>query len=267
MDEKETKKMRKLLSILAVLEEDPLTRQEFVDSFDKVTNSVVAIEQRNQKGRDDLLKRIEAAVAQMTNDGTLTLSRVKAEIKKALDDALEQQRQSLNYLNDKVRSLRDGKDADEARVIESAKRAVLGEITLPEVKEMVLDTPEQLRDKLESLIGDERLRIDAIDGLEDVLSELRKERKVVVGGGPMAVGPGTVLLHDLSANLDGSTKTFNMPAFYRIVDVKLSSLPVLRPTVDYTVDNANNQITFTSEIDAATLLADGQSLIVLYAQS
>ena len=56
---------------------------------------------------------------------------------------------------------------------------------IPEQKETILDAPERLRDKLESLKGGERLNKDAIDGLTEELEGLRKirEERRLFGGG------------------------------------------------------------------------------------
>lgn len=75
----------------------------------------------------------------------------------------------------------------------------------------------------------------------------------------------TVTFYDLSAQLNGVLNSFAFPGG-TIVDVKTSSFPyTYRPTVDYTATASS--ITFTSEIDAATSLASGQTLILLYVAS
>lgn len=122
------------------------------------------------------------------------------------------------------------------------------------------DTAEQVRDKLSSLIGDDRLDSSAIKGLDEKIAKMRGNSTT------FAVSRGQVKVYDLSDQLDGVTTTFSLPAFWLVIDAKLSSVPVLRPTVDYTVDGTNMQITFTSQVDASTSLSNGQSLIVIYAE-
>jgi len=78
-------------------------------------------------------------------------------------------------------------------------------------------------------------------------------------------GGSTVLAHDLSSDLDGVTKTFSIPSNSSVLMVVSSSFPtIFRPTIDYT--RTGSSITFTSEITAATTLASGQSIIILYVQ-
>lgn len=127
------------------------------------------------------------------------------------------------------------------------------------------DNAEDIRNKLESLVGDERVDKSAIKGLQEELDRIlfvaNKSQTIGGGGG---VGSTQVHYYDLSASLNGVTTTFPMPAFLRIIDVKLSSAPVLRPTVDWTSDSGLSTLSFTSEISANPLLNAGQSLIVLY---
>src|SRR3990167_50843 len=126
---------------------------------------------------------------------------------------------------------------------------------------------EQVRDKLESLEGDNRLDKKAIKGLDEWLEkEMRRGQGIIYGGGGGGSGGGRIVKgYDLSDSLDGSTKTFALPAFYRVISVHTSSFPfILKPTTDYTTDAATMEITFTSEIDAATTLATGQTITIIY---
>lgn len=141
-----------------------------------------------------------------------------------------------------------GKDADEAAIVAKLEN------DLPRFG-------EKFRDGLELLEGDERLDASAIKGLDAAVRKY--ETKAIPGGGH---GGNYVQAYDLSSSLNGSTKTFSLPAFWKIVSVHLSSAPnILRPTVDYTSDASASTITFTSEINAATSLASGQTLLVLIA--
>ena len=125
------------------------------------------------------------------------------------------------------------------------------------------DTPDDIRKKLESLKGEKRLSVEAIKGLKEFVE--KNGTKTVIGYGGQ--GGMVVMPYDLSASLDGVTKTFTLPAFWRILSVGFSSAPwFARPTVDFTADAANSQITFTSQIDASTVLASGQTVTILYAQ-
>lgn len=132
-----------------------------------------------------------------------------------------------------------------------------------------------IRDALETLTEDERLdskSVKGIDKLEEEIAWLKEEikkergRKTVVFGG--GVGGGRIVKsHDLSDSLNGVTKVFSLPAFWRVLLVQSSSFPnAFRPNVDYTIDASTSKITFTSEIEASTTLASGQTIIVLYSE-
>lgn len=68
--------------------------------------------------------------------------------------------------------------------------------------------------------------------------------------------------------LNGVTKSFYLPAFWRVWDVKASSSPWnLKRDVDYTIDASTYQITFTSQITAESTLASDQTVTVYYVEN
>jgi hypothetical protein len=130
--------------------------------------------------------------------------------------------------------------------------------------------PEFIRDQLEAIeVEDEKLKIEAIGFLRKELDDLKaKISSFSLGGGKtMFVGGGgrAVRSYDLSSQLNGVTKTFNLPAMYRIISVHSSSTPfTFRQTTDYTWTTTS--ITFTSEVNAATTLNTGQSITIIYSE-
>lgn len=125
-------------------------------------------------------------------------------------------------------------------------------------------TAEAIRDNLELLKGDDRLDKSAIKGLEEEFERIRKSHSNVIIGG--SGGKGKIKPYDLSSQLDGVTKTFNIPASWTVISVASTSNPAaFRPIIDYTFTPTT--ITFTSEINAATTLSAGQSLIVVLEES
>lgn len=123
------------------------------------------------------------------------------------------------------------------------------------------ETPIQIAEKLETLKGKDRLDKSAIDGLEEDLEALSKKFNE---GRPMfGSGKTKVYLKDLSASLDGSTKTFHIGSHFGVTGVWGSSSPfAFRPITDYTEVGQN--IVFTSDVDATISLATGQTLMVQY---
>ena len=131
-------------------------------------------------------------------------------------------------------------------------------LRLPQLGEKVLDAVQNLEE-------DQRWEIKDVNELRKELEELRNLGSRTVGGGGGGVGSTQVHYYDISSQLNGVLKTFTMPAFLRILDIKLSSAPVLQPTTDWTSDSGLSTITFTSTIEASTLLISGQTLLILYA--
>lgn len=124
------------------------------------------------------------------------------------------------------------------------------------------DNPKQIAEKLNTLT--EVIDLNTIKGLmkylEAMNKSVREKTAVMRGGGDI------VQYKDLSASLNGVTKTFTIPNNRKIIQVIGSSTPfVFRPTTDYT-GSGTTTLTFTSAITASDSLATGQSLIVLYTQ-
>ena len=141
-------------------------------------------------------------------------------------------------------------------------------------------TADKLRKEIAQYIGARPEQILPTNGSEQALEFLsntyvEKGDEIVVPtptfspflAWPLSRGGKIVKVHDLSASLDGVTKAFPLPAFWRVISVSSSSAPfTYRPTTDYTVDGSAHTITFTSEIQAASSLQSGQTLIVMFAE-
>ena len=151
------------------------------------------------------------------------------------------------------------------KIIEKTEVIKEQPIVTQEIKEVAIaERAEAIRDKLESLKDDERLDKSAIKGLDEILNEFRGlisglNKNKTFGGG--IVGRDLIKDIDISSQLDGVTKTFNIPAVWNIVSVDLSSFPhALRKNVDFTYTTTS--ITFTNEINAGSSLAQGQTCIL-----
>jgi len=193
-------------------------------------------------------------------------------LKKIKDDAgsiLNDLKKQVNQISARMESEHASKMAFIDRKIASVKDGEPGE---PGVDGSP-DTPIEIIEKIESVQEKDKLVIEAIKGLRQELDELKKTADknnangaIYVGGGTTGGGK-TVKVYDLTSQLDGVLKTFALPAFWRVHTVDLSSFPnALRPTVDFTTDAGLMTITFTSEINAATSLATGQTCIVTYSE-
>lgn len=123
------------------------------------------------------------------------------------------------------------------------------------------DKPKDIAKKLNTLT--EEVDISVIKGLSKSIENLRNYVREKGGSKQIHGGGNIVEYYDLSATLNGATKQFTIPINRKIVQVISSSAPfVFRPIIDYT--NTRTRITFDPAIDASSMLASGQSLIILY---
>ncbi len=229
--------------------------------------------------------------------------RVKGSTEENLQSQVERLEQAIEEINDceeETRELLENIKAASALSINSLTNRFLTEInnvrslipTLPDlnlfssdlmahimdkmeelrlqIPPLVIETPEIIRDKLETLKDEERLDKSAIKGLEDFeqrLLAVEKKKNFSVFGGGGSTTKNMVQVYDLSPLLDGSTKTFSLPAFRHIISVQSNSAPIVfRPTIDYTSNGSNFSITFTDQIVESATLAAGQSVIVIYSE-
>lgn len=266
----EVNRKKELLKILSTLDPDRISKEDFVNSFENIVDIILKIEEKLQKESStaiDSLKELQEELSiKLKGNNKTDFSDLKRQIDIAISDvkkALKDQADGMNFMRDKVRDLKDGEDADSKEIV----KEVLNLIKLPEQKEVILDGGEEIVNKLETLEGNVRLDVSAIKGLQELLDKSLKGLK-----GTFGTGGGNVREiwkeFDLSDQLDGSTKTFLLPAFYKIISVSASSSPgALRPTIDYTFDSSDMSITFTDQIGAASTLATGQTLLIVYSEA
>jgi hypothetical protein len=210
----------------------------------------------NKKNADDLLSAVQAVL------------KIFAELK----DANEEERKDIlarftalkSDIEKRVASIKDGVDGKDGR--DGAQGPAGESIIGPAGKDgrdgkdgkdgNIKDlSPDEIRNALELLEGEERLDASAIKNLEKYVKEYAPKSN----GTNFVISRGAVKMFDLSDQLDGSTKTFALPAS--------SSFPhIMRPTIDYTSDGAAMTLTFTDEIDASTVLNSDQTITLIYAE-
>lgn len=135
---------------------------------------------------------------------------------------------------------KDGADADE-RVIEEK---VLARIPKPkDGKDGSSDTPEQTRNKLSSLQGNERLDASAIKGLDEMKKELDTKISKSLGAAPRA--SNSMKIADLSSQTDGSKKIFTVPKGLLGFVIGSDFPTVLMENNGYTINSTRTQITLT----------------------
>ena len=251
------KKIAKLERLLTLVDES-LTREEFTKAFEEILNVVVKTQTKNKEEIEEMWKVYENMCVSMKEKSATDLEALKKKVTdyctKEMGGMMKEHEEAMSAIEDKLTTVRDGKDADEEQIVKD----VLAQIPppLPEV------TPEQVRDKLETLKDDERLDKSAIKGLQEEIKEL-KEMISKVGSARVAMGgpnANAVQSYDLSSQLNGVAKSFQVPRHRVAIMLVGTQAPLIyRPTTDYTT--ANVTLTLTSEVLAP---ATGQSLIFMY---
>ena len=250
MAEDKNKTLERVENLIKTLDEQ-VTKDDFLSAFQSVIDHVAKLDAKFTKALERLTTAFNDVSKTLKESSDISLSDVRKEVKTILAKALKEQETGMNFIKDKVSKLKNGDDGI-SPVLQDIVEEVLTQ--LPEQKDILLDSPKQFRDKVIPII--EEL-------IKEILKDIKGLKTRFVGGG--IVGRDIIKEHDLSSSLNGTLKTFALPAFWRILEVTSSSFPItFRKTVDYTTNELTMEITFTSEVDASTMLASGQSITILY---
>ena len=259
LDKDSVAKMKQLVSLA---DDNTLTREEFVDQFKKILEYLNSFKTKNDRAFSSLDRAISQTSDRITSDQTAKLN----EFKSLVDRLVKGLSYKIELADKDLKGVREEIVKSSKLTLSQAQKKILP--LIPNIEAIGKDLPKirgLIRNELEALKGSEKLKISAIKGLRKELDKLKKTRTILTGtsgGGTMG---GHVQYKDLSASLDGSTRTFSLPAFARVLQVSLSSFPnILRETTDYTVDASAFTITFTSEISLNSI-STGQTCWVLYA--
>ena len=229
-------------------------QEELMDIIAGVLKAVSALDERvsqiiakNKDISDNSVRELggknEAEHAKMMRD----MEAMRSEHRQNIEIAIKQLMDKVNAVRGEIPSLPDytGTFTELSEHLAKLDALIIG---------------ENVRNSLEALPEGEKLAIEAIEGLRKELNELKKARGGATNGGGI-VGRDIVKDYDLSSQLDGVTKTFNIPAVWNIISVHCSSFPhALRKNIDFTY--TPQTITFTDQIDASTTLASGQTVVL-----
>ena len=223
MDEK----LNKLEQILSLVESDKITYKEFEEVFAQFVKIVSELKEYYNLKFDDFRVKTEEVgrmVAQIDLRGFKDdIGSLKDSIKKvAYKDELKSMEKTLLHPYD----------------IKPLDKRIT---TLEEEERFEKDTAEEIKDKLESLYGEDRLDVKAIKGIEDEMEKIRKIAKesksvTLFGGGGSR---GTVLRkHSLSSQCDGNNKAFSLPIDTRdVIGLFGSQFPIqFDPSGDWTFE-------------------------------
>ena len=256
---KSPEKLLSLLSDVHNLFNDSVKKDEFLAFVKQLMASVNATHERmlemvaqNKGNTDTTIAELKKEMAQHEQGMEDMMSKMHATHSKEMESAMQQLQKEVNAkIQDVLSKIPTIPDLTE-------KFLALEEM-IPEIPDQILG--EDMRNALEALPTGDKLAIDAIENLQEELDKIRKIKSTATVSGGGIVGRDIIKDYDLSPYLDGATKTFNIPAVWNIVSVDTSSFPhALRKNIDYTW--TPQSITFTSEIDETTTLAQGQTVIL-----
>lgn len=245
----ENPKLAKLQELMKIANEG-LTRKEFTDAFALVVNLVKEIKDKNleemsamsdmvttlsEKMKSDMSFKMTSTEREMMDYCKTEMAKMEKESVKMMKEH-EKKMQAIDEKLAEVKSGDDEKDADEVRITED----ILRRLPPPPFIE-----PKDVRDKLETLKGKERLDKSAIYGLEEMFKEEIKKINDRVSSIPR--GGSRVSRNNIYQTLtpDGSTKVFSVPKNMGGVVIGSDFPTVLMENAGFTVNAARNQITLT----------------------
>lgn len=175
--------MPKKYKPVVLAEEETLTTGEFNNAFKKVLeyNAKNLLGSREQiatalnqiQGAFNKLRQdIESKMAQHSTSQKDTVSKTLRDTVAVLEGKMSGIEASVQ---ERLASLKDGESADGQAILESLKAFI------PAPMAGSPDKPEDVRNKLETLKGDERLDKSAIKGLQEEIATLRKELSARAG--------------------------------------------------------------------------------------
>lgn len=241
---------------------ESITRKEFVDSFAAILKQIVALEKgltdRNReilnKAIDELWNELEQTKKKQENE----IQQLIQETTQKLNKSFSKQEETLNFVRDKANSLKNGKTPTRSELTTLIEEIIPPMPVMPEIPPP--DTPEEVRNKLESLQEDERLDKSSIRGLEDEIKKLRDEiTNIPKGRGGSRGKIPVVRAVYLTDQCDGSTKAFTLPKdTVRVISIQGTQFPVIFDSADFTL--SGNTVTLASGITAP---ASGQTLVAM----
>lgn len=262
MQDKNIQTLEKLVDLI----DTQKSVEQITEVFRLFIEVAESIKTGNEKYREEMMDMCHKKMSEMKDmvlSHEMYMDEMKANLHKLLMDEVaslkKTQKDDQNYLFDKITKVKEDVSKETERI---DKR--IDDLPEPEPPKEI--TPNEILNKVQSLDEGDRWDIKDVNGLEKELEKIRRMKvQGGFGGGNGLAMKNAVLVYDLSSSLNGVLKTFSLPAFWRVLTVDLSSFPnALRPTTDYTVDSSAMTITFTSQIEASTSLATGQTCIITY---
>jgi len=233
--------------LVSVLNRENITKDEFINSFQKVVELVLKIQTQTAEA----IKRIEQTHALLLNKTHETYENNYKDIKKQtnelfvgqkLNEMSASQKTMFDSLKTELNKMLDRKLSETHR--EAMNRAKPGQPG-PKGNPGSPDTAGQIRDKLETLKNEDRVDVSAIRGLDELVKELKtsfgKVRMGVFGRGGGFAGPFRTLT--VTGAVNGTNDAFTIDKDYAFIMLYWNG-QFQQPTTHYT--RAGRTCTFTA---------------------
>ena len=172
--------------LLKELLDDSLTKTEVTTAFKEIIKLVKKMKERNGQEMKDIASSLQEALKNVKNELSSKFNAHSGTSSSLIENNLKKAdiviKEKIAILEKRLAEVKNGKDADETNIID----AVMNKLEYPTMDKVKKELPvfgEAIRDALELLQADERLEMSAINGLEKLLEELKKEKAVVGKGG------------------------------------------------------------------------------------
>ena len=253
-------KSPKLQLILDLLE-DSLTKKEFDKLSDELISLATDIGDRSKKE----IEQMRADLEEMANRIRANVETDTASVRSSVEEEVNRLRFAHEALIaeaqaklDSVRDGQDGKHADEEAVVQR----VLSLIPTPENTEE--ETPESVRDMLETLEDDNRLDKSAVKGIEDIEKKIVGLTEIAStphgGGGVNVHVNGQFIGHVQQIEFTGSGITTSLVSGKTVLVVTGGSGATAVEEPTGAVNGVNDEFTVTNE--PLYIIVDGVSKFV-----
>lgn len=237
--------LEQLAKMAERFDQETLTKEDFVNNFEKVVDLVLDVQQRQAEAIAKLEQINQNVLKTISDNHDVSVKELKEQVTGLF---VERRIKEMTVeLTEKMASIRDGRNGKDGETITGPQGERGPQGFAASGKELI---------EILKTVG---VPMALIDGLKEKLQDIT--RKAATRGGIMA-GPNVnaVLVEDLSSQANGQRKEFVVPRHRRAIALMSSQFPwQYRPTVDFTT--SNKVLTMTGEV--ATIESE-QTLTFLY---
>lgn len=254
MNEQNLTKLEQLLKLL----DENVKKEDFDKAIEGILRIVVRQEEIIAKALEKLQETYGTAVNRVHSEHSSAYRDLRKQVNEAfvgetISKMKDEHGERMKTIDEKLKTIKNGKDGHtpiKGKDYFDGTNGIDGnKIRAGEV-----------RDKLETLKGEDRLDKSAIKGLEEELKGIKKGVSGASTYGISGGAKGRVHYYDLTPQCNGVLKTFAVPLNFGIIGVFSTQAPInYRPMVDWTV--GNRQLLLTSQVDAPQ---SGQTLWIAY---